>query len=160
MQAVQVKMPMRSGRTGHFNYPLPGLGYRVAAALLLFFTAFSAVAAAQTPWCNVEYDGQLHQGRLEDGEYVPWTHYTLDARYEDCTRLPSQPGRTRYHLRARRSVSTLLLPTARRLLGATPRVKICCKDDTVHKWAPGGCATTTTTQRRWQWQWNGTVTVT
>ena len=40
---------MRSGRTGHFNYPLPGLGYGLAAALLLFFTAFSAVAAAQTP---------------------------------------------------------------------------------------------------------------
>ena len=26
-------MPMRSGRTGHFNYPLPGLGYGLAAAL-------------------------------------------------------------------------------------------------------------------------------
>ena len=40
-------MPMRSGRTGHFNYPLPDLRYGLAAALLLFFTAFSAVAAAQ-----------------------------------------------------------------------------------------------------------------
>ena len=40
---------MRSLRTSHFNYPLPGPGYGLAAALLLFFTAFSAVAAAQTP---------------------------------------------------------------------------------------------------------------
>ena len=38
---------MRSLRTSHFNYPLPGLRYGLAAALLLFFTAFSAVAAAQ-----------------------------------------------------------------------------------------------------------------
>ncbi len=72
-------MPMRSGRTGHFNYPLPGLGYGLAAALLLFFTAFSAVAAAQTTWCRVEYSGQQHSQE--------WMYYTLDARYEGLAKI-------------------------------------------------------------------------